>query len=601
MTWIPIIILRYPKTQACTGTTTIKAQLSTNYPAVLISARTIAPLMTAIGPSSFATPSSGPPVLLTMAAVHGPILPAHPSPFRNAQIAACHIRIYDGKFCTIPQPVPAEFCRLVSGCQENMIRAMDFTRYHTLALFSSLPSFPSSVARIVSASSSITRILRHPFIPPHITSLAVVFEGFNTRWFTRYHTLALFSSLPSFPSSIARIISALSSLTCIVARIISALSSLTCIVARIISASSSVTRIVSASSSLTCIIAHIVSASFVIPSSPLISLHWQLLTMNGPGYHMCPACGRDDLTVTGLSQHIAKSRNPRCHALYSQSRSRTNNKAELAIDDTEAELALDEGDYNGIYNEDEFERSASAASEHAADSDEEDFDEHLLFEPECEAAPLQPQADEDNDSNLLDDVFAFEDDELEDIQQNTRQDVEARAQGQSGFVRVPYPDPRAGRSMLHGSVDHGANVAYGAHLANDENPYHPFNSQIEWEVARWAKLRGATSTAFSDLLSINGVSEHLGLSFKNANELNKIIDYELPTGRPKFKWEQVVVVGESFDVYYRDIIECIRLKICLIMPPTRSPPFSIHLRSGITMKGKKKAAKSKDSSIEPKD
>ncbi|KAG2356047.1 hypothetical protein BDR07DRAFT_1301436 [Suillus spraguei] len=112
--------------------------------------------------------------------------------------------------------------------------------------------------------------------------------------------------------------------------------------------------------------------------------------------------------------------------------------------------------------------------------------------------------------------------------------------------------------MSHGSVDHGANAAYGAHLANDENPYHPFNSQIEWEVARWAKLRGATSTAFSDLLSIDGVSERLGLSFKNANELNKIIDHELPTGRPKFKREQVVVAGESFDVYYRDIIECIK-------------------------------------------
>jgi hypothetical protein len=60
--------------------------------------------------------------------------------------------------------------------------------------------------------------------------------------------------------------------------------------------------------------------------------------------------------------------------------------------------------------------------------------------------------------------------------------------------------------MSHGSVDHGANAAYGAHLANDKNPYHPFNSQIEWEVVRWAKLRGATSTAFSDLLSIDGVS-----------------------------------------------------------------------------------------------
>jgi hypothetical protein len=227
------------------------------------------------------------------------------------------------------------------------------------------------------------------------------------------------------------------------------------------------------------------------------------------GHWTCSACGHDDLTVTGLSQHIAKSRDPRCHALYSQSQSRANNKVELAMNQTEAEVAMDhtedvevEGEYNGFYNEDE---EVPAASEFAADSDF-DEDDHLLFEPEWEAAPLQPQADEDNDLDLLDDVFAFANDELEDIQQNVHQDIEARAQGQSGFVRVPYPDPHTGRSMLHSSVDHGANVAYGAHLANDENPYHPFNSQIECEVARWAKLRGATSTAFSDLLSIDGVS-----------------------------------------------------------------------------------------------
>ncbi|KAG2158664.1 uncharacterized protein EDB93DRAFT_1237945 [Suillus bovinus] len=191
---------------------------------------------------------------------------------------------------------------------------------------------------------------------------------------------------------------------------------------------------------------------------------------------------------------------------------------------------MDEGDYTGIGNEDELERPASAASEHAGDSDfdEDDLDDHLLFEPEWEAAPLQPQADEDYDP---------EDDDA-------RQDVEARVQGWSGFVRVPYPDPHAGRSMLHGSVDHGANMAYGAHLANDDNPYHPFNSQIEWEVARWAKVCRAT--------------ERLGLSFKNTNELNKTIDHKLPTGCPKFQWEQVVVAGESFDVYYRDIIECIK-------------------------------------------
>ena len=35
----------------------------------------------------------------------------------------------------------------------------------------------------------------------------------------------------------------------------------------------------------------------------------------------------------------------------------------------------------------------------------------------------------------------------------------------------------------------------------------PFSTQTEWEIARWAKLRGPGSTAFSELLKIDGVSE----------------------------------------------------------------------------------------------
>jgi hypothetical protein len=54
------------------------------------------------------------------------------------------------------------------------------------------------------------------------------------------------------------------------------------------------------------------------------------------------------------------------------------------------------------------------------------------------------------------------------------------------------------------------------------------------------------------------VSERLSLSFKNANELNAIVDHELPTGRPKFKQEQIIVAGEAFDVYYCDVIECVK-------------------------------------------
>ncbi|KAG1820104.1 hypothetical protein EV424DRAFT_1472488 [Suillus variegatus] len=65
------------------------------------------------------------------------------------------------------------------------------------------------------------------------------------------------------------------------------------------------------------------------------------------------------------------------------------------------------------------------------------------------------------------------------------------------------------------------------------NPYAPFNSQVDWEVARWAKLCGPTSTSIFGLTQYQRiVHEKLGLSYKNSRELNKIIDKQLP-GRPK--------------------------------------------------------------------
>src|SRR6267378_658653 len=53
------------------------------------------------------------------------------------------------------------------------------------------------------------------------------------------------------------------------------------------------------------------------------------------------------------------------------------------------------------------------------------------------------------------------------------------------------------------------------------------------------------------------VPEKLNLSYKNSRELNKIIDEKLP-GRPKFVRNEVVVAGEAFELYSRDVIECIK-------------------------------------------
>ncbi|KAG1810188.1 uncharacterized protein HD556DRAFT_1428325 [Suillus plorans] len=187
----------------------------------------------------------------------------------------------------------------------------------------------------------------------------------------------------------------------------------------------------------------------------------------------CPACSRDNLTVTGLSQHLAKSRNPHCQALYRQSHSQIH-----------ANDPYYEPDTDGGYGEDDLE---------FARADDPEF----VWE--------QTSGDDNADDDASDD----------------------------GLNAEPEWEP-------------------------PENLYHPFTSKMDWEVARWAKLRGVSSTAFSDLLAIEGVSERLSLSFKNANELNALVDHELPSSRPKFKREQIVVAGEAFDVYYRDVVECVR-------------------------------------------
>ncbi|KAJ7046406.1 hypothetical protein C8F04DRAFT_1024813 [Mycena alexandri] len=143
---------------------------------------------------------------------------------------------------------------------------------------------------------------------------------------------------------------------------------------------------------------------------------------------------------------------------------------------------------------------------------------------------------------------------------------EARKAAEDRFHRKPiivkftdtFPRSAAGRPMSS-NVSKTSEETYKSSLGSstDANPYAPFNSKMDWEVAKWAKLRGSGSTAFTDLLHIDGVRDSLDLSYKTSPELNKIIDEKLP-GRPKFTRSEVVVNGEVFQLYSRDILECVR-------------------------------------------
>ena len=55
------------------------------------------------------------------------------------------------------------------------------------------------------------------------------------------------------------------------------------------------------------------------------------------------------------------------------------------------------------------------------------------------------------------------------------------------------------------------NTAYSSQIGNQENPFNPFRSKVEWEFVLWAKTQGPSSTAFMELMSIEGVSEMVSI------------------------------------------------------------------------------------------
>lgn len=65
-----------------------------------------------------------------------------------------------------------------------------------------------------------------------------------------------------------------------------------------------------------------------------------------------------------------------------------------------------------------------------------------------------------------------------------------------------HPRSHAGEALAQQET---TDSRYNSAIDGSSNVWAPFNSRIDWEVAQWAKLRGPSSTAFSDLLNIPGV------------------------------------------------------------------------------------------------
>ena len=111
---------------------------------------------------------------------------------------------------------------------------------------------------------------------------------------------------------------------------------------------------------------------------------------------------------------------------------------------------------------------------------------------------LSPLSDED--SNELDMV------EVEHATCHVQDPAERQSHAPDKYKIELFPSERAGSPIQPGSPVQSSFHRYQQRLDGDSK-YAPFASQIDWEIARWAKIHGPSSAAVTELLQIEGVSE----------------------------------------------------------------------------------------------
>lgn len=234
----------------------------------------------------------------------------------------------------------------------------------------------------------------------------------------------------------------------------------------------------------------------------------------------CSACGKEGLSPSGYWSHLRQSKRPECAALYrelrfdTQAPTMTSNTDELfsttnsissedGSNDDEPQPHPFAGDAFGspeAYQDDDFGQSIPSASEPASNDEEEEDEDLEALQHQQQEAGWEPDRTNHETLEPLMEIDEEEDD----------------SDGVDGFASPPpsaspinvakysaaYPHKLPGKPIGQMTSD---DAAYQAMLESSPQPYAPFISRIDWEMAKWAKLRGPGSTAFSELLQIEGV------------------------------------------------------------------------------------------------
>jgi hypothetical protein len=215
---------------------------------------------------------------------------------------------------------------------------------------------------------------------------------------------------------------------------------------------------------------------------------------------------------SGLRIHQRHSKNPLCYT-------KPTDDVEIVVDPL--------GDFFGTYssyeiNEDQMDINAEVDEGNDTQIDintEEDEGDNTPIDSDSES-----DCDDEYEAALVEQENGLEPDRHQipvqnpDCDMETSQEPPLRLRGgaETGLQKEPFVvkfrHPRAAAVYSRAGLDH--NAAYAMDLGNSNNPYSPFSSKLEWELAYWDKIRGPSSNAFSELLKIEGV-RHLVVYIEN--------------------------------------------------------------------------------------
>jgi len=189
--------------------------------------------------------------------------------------------------------------------------------------------------------------------------------------------------------------------------------------------------------------------------------------------------------------------------------------AEDCASDTFGQLENDYDDDIDMHNPGSDLDNPTPLSELSDDKDDDDEEmAHMVAElewswqPPWEGAPGQEVEEDHESSGNVELQFDPEEEDQNDggyMRCNVNWFIIRNSYSVKPTVRVwysdKYPNAQVGQPLSH---EESCDCGYASAIGGGDNPWAPFNLKKDWEIVRWAKLQGVGSTAFSDLLSIDG-------------------------------------------------------------------------------------------------